>query len=417
MADKPLETWLLELQAMLESLLSHRDPDPSVCGAHAFELIAHEAHRHSSRLPRPRVRLELIDMLTHLSDDALADVRRRSIFYASQNLIDALSHRRFRGDAIACEEAMLYVQDRLQRDDFHRIERFDPTNGAHIKTYLWQIISRLLIDFARSRRHSAGNRDDEYATIEVEAGADAEASLVEQQLEDLLRSVFAEHRDESKSLHTLRERLREHICLTNHERLFLRALFQHDMSIEEIRVLPGFTMSSGDAWRFYYRLLDRLLEAFKKAGALTAMRTLLNAASPRLVLMLESGAVDIEPTAIHYVKAVAGGSSCCHASSQGRIVFGHIEDSFARLKKKLAPWFSPVNATTLVADRWLAAIGEHWSDDAFQVVQIPEIAESFPLGRTQRAALRERYAKKRASHSYMNPEDAVEQTRIEARRP
>lgn len=401
---------------MLQSLLSVAYPDADRRAAEAHALIAHEVRRHA-QTGSLHSSDDLCACLARLPQATLRDIRARCIYYAARNLIEALAHRRIRNNAIAREEAMLYVHDRLQRDDFRRITSFDTAGGASIKTYLWQVISRLLIDFVRSRAVDESLPDDQEDSIPSEA-RDGDAITAEQQLKEILRSVFVDHGAVLERSRTLRERLRERLHLSSHERLFLKALFQYDMPIEEIRALPGFAMSSSEAWRFYYRILDRLLETFKRADALAPLHAMIEASEPKLTLALDERRVEVAATSVHYVRAIDTASSSCEATWRGLLVRARIDDSFARLKKRLAPWFSPVNATTLIADRWLAAAAERFRDDTFEAIEIPGVAERFPIGRSQRAVLAERYAQKIATaDSYTKTQTDDAPSLPEARRP
>lgn len=410
------DSWYRELTGMLISLLGGTKAEPSRCEAEAQALIAHEVRRHATHA-LVQSSDDVCACLARLSNTALRDIRSRSVYYASRGLIEALTYRRLRHNALTREEALLYVQDRLQRDDFRRIDSFDAASGASIRTYLWQVISRLLIDFVRNRSldEEAPETDDEAIPSEDPS---SDTATAEQQLQEILRGVFTEHGTHLIQNHALRERLRERLRLTSSERLFLKALFQFDMPIEEIRTLPGFQMSSSEAWRFYYRLLERLLETFKQADALAALHGMIDASESRLTLQLNQHSVDVTASSIHYVKAVDAGSCSCEATLRGALIHARIDEGFARLKKRLAPWFSPVNPTTLIADKWLAALADRWSDDRLQAIEIPGIGERFPIGRSQRAVLIERYAaKKSASDSYTDTEADGTSSLPEARRP
>ena len=397
-----LPRWLDELERMLESVHTLRPTDTQVAAARGTALIVHELRRIKPDAPIPRSRTALVDQLQRLTPEELQSVRLRSLYYATHELVTLLAHRNLRKDAVAREEAVLYVHDRLQRDDFRRIGGFDPSHGASFKTYMWQVVSRLLIDFIRARKPE---RDE--SSMPAEALADQEqspeADLSETQLRELVSVLFAENASAFAARSALRDRLRTHLDLTSTERLFLKAIFQHDLSIDAVRRLPGFEMSSAEAWRYYYRLLERLLECFKNADALEALRSLAGPEDPRLEVAIERELARIEVTKIRYVKHLTVESAGCHAEWRGQLARGVIADSLARLKKKLAPWFTPINATTLVADDQLRDMHELWNQDESGPLQIPGVDESFVIGRTQWAALRKRYAGKNAgAGSYMD---------------
>jgi DNA-directed RNA polymerase specialized sigma24 family protein len=395
-----LQRWLHELQCMLESVQTLREMDPQVASARGMALLVHELRRLRSDTPLPRSPAMLLEHLQRLGADELRSVRSRTLYYATHELVTLLAHRFLRGDAVAREEAVLYVHERLQRDDFRRIDGFDPSHGASFKTYMWQVVSRLLIDFVRSRKPDPQDSAGVGAISDYEQSPEAELSEV--QLRDAISILFADNQSSVTLRNALRDRLRAHVDLTSTERLFLKAIFRHDLSIDEVRRLPGFEMSSAEAWRYYYRLLERLLDCFKNADALDGLRSLANPEVLRIEVAIENELARIDVTKIRYVKQHTSDSAACHAEWRGRLARGTISDNLARLKKKLAPWFTPVNATTLVADDQLRDMHELWSREEPGALQIPGVEESFAIGRTQWIALRKRYAGKNTGDvSYM----------------
>jgi len=397
-----LQRWFGELERMLESVHTLRPTDPQVAVARGMALVVHELRRIEPDAPTPRSRTALLERLQRLTTEELQSVRLRSLYYATHELVTLLAHRNLRKDAVAREEAVLYVHDRLQRDGFRRIDGFDPSHGASFKTYMWQVVSRLLIDFIRARKPEREESSMTGAAL-ADPEQSPEADLSETQLRELISVLFADIAPSFAVRSALRDRLRTHLDLTSTERLFLKAIFQHDLSIDAVRRLPGFEMSSAEAWRYYYRLLERLLECFKNADALEALRSLSSPEDPRLEITLERELAKIEVTKIRYVKQLTLESAACHAEWRGQLARGVISDSLVRLKKKLAPWFTPINATTLVADAQLRDMHELWNQEESGPVRIPGVDESFAISRTQWAALRKRYAGKNAgAGSYMD---------------
>jgi DNA-directed RNA polymerase specialized sigma24 family protein len=395
------EAFLPALEGMLDSILSVRFADTNK-DERALQLLNHEARRLQPRSAL-HSREDLIAALATLPDVGLLELRRRVLYYACHDLITILAHRHVRRDAIEREDAVLYVQDRLQRDDFRRIDAFDPAHGTSFRTYMWQVISRLLIDFRRSRSGGPQPHAADSADL-VDGSADADAQLNEQQLGELVGALLRDDAsDGANSMSALRSLLRKHLSLTSQERLFLKALFQHDMAIDEIRQLPGFRMTSGEAWRFYYRTLDRLLESFKDAGALTAMRNLIGASEPALTVSIDERTVKIEVRRILYVRQHDDESSHCHVQWQGQTVAALIRESFSRLQKTLAPWFTAVNATTLVADEQLAAAAGQWNSRHPPTLTLAAVPGEFPVGKNQLARLRRRFGEKNPAAESYNP--------------
>ena len=155
-------------------------------------------------------------------------------------------------------------------------------------------------------------------------------------MRELVGAVMAQEGGTIKAMRSIRERLREHLDLTSHERLFLRAMFQYDMTSMRSGHCPAF------AWRrrrrgAYYSLLDRLMESFKDAGVLLAMRGSIGTADPQMTLSIGSAAMSVAVTKIQCVKQLDAERSGCYASHNGSTAFGVIQESFARLKKDWRP--------------------------------------------------------------------------------
>ncbi len=389
------------MEAALDSVLSIRHGQPD--GDPAERRIA--LLRHELRLLNPAMAAsspahDVRGLLLGMPDAEMKVVASRALYYACHDLVVLLAHKYVKGDLIAREEAVLYVQDRLQRDDFRRIRGFDAQHGAMFRTYIWRVVSHLLIDFVRARHRLADTQQQSAeAAREAEELSEpvTEAFVADQQLNEVLSAVLQETSSAVATLGSLRDRLRGHLDLSSTERLFLKAMFCHDMSVEEVRELPGFEMTRGEAWRFYYRLMDRLLDAFKDAGVLPLLRTLIDEREPSLDVVIER-----EPTAapignVSCLRQRDGRSSWCHLVRAGGAVTGVVMESFPKLRTRLAPWFSPINPTTLVADQVLAARGQLWQSAEPAFITVDGVAEPLPVGRAQAAVLRRRFARKAAS--------------------
>jgi len=399
-ASAASERQLLELEAALDSVLSIRygqrsGNDPA---ERRVALLRHELRLLHAEVETSASAVDVRRYLLRLPEAELKLVASRALYYACHDLVTLLAHRYVKGDLIAREEGVLYVQDRLQRDDFRRIRGFDPQNGAVFRTYIWRVISHLLIDFTRAH-HRLTDTQQQTADAARDAGEPSplvpEAFVADQQVSDVLSAVLQEE-PAVAALGTLRERLRPHLDLSSTERLFLKAMFRHDMSVEEVRELPGFEMASGEAWRFYYRLMDRLLDAFKDADVLPLLRTLIDQREPSLDVVIDRRTTTSLIGTISCVRQRDGRSSWCHLARAGEAVTGIVMESFPKLRTRLAPWFSPINPTTLVADQVLAARGQLWQSADAVFITVEGLAEPLPVGRAQAAVLRRRFARKGA---------------------
>jgi hypothetical protein len=390
---------LLELEAALDSVLSIRhgqrgDSDPA---ERRVALLRHELRRLHPDARANSSAEDVSRQLRQLPDAELKLVASRALYYACHDLITLLAHKYVTGAVIEREEAVLYVQDRLQRDDFRRIRGFDPQNGAAFRTYIWRVVSHLLIDFTRARRRSTQTQQqsaDVVRNSDEPGPAAPEALVADQQLNEVLSAVLQETSPAVATLGTLRERLRTHLDLSSTERLFLKAVFCYDLSVEEARELPGFEMTRNEAWRFYYRLMDRLLEAFKDADVLPLLRTLIDEREPTLEVVIERQPTSMPVGSICCVRQRDARSSWCYLTRSGAAATGIVMESFPKLRTRLAPWFSPVNPTTMVADHVLAARRQLWLSAEPVFITVDGIAEPLPLGRAQAAVLRRRFARK-----------------------
>jgi RNA polymerase sigma factor (sigma-70 family) len=402
-----------ELAAMLDSLLRIRCEDGGERAARCLALVTHEMRRQLADAAAPTSRAAALARAPQLSAAQWREVRVRSLYYAAQELVALLALRAVRRNAVLREEAVLYVLERLQRDDFRRIDSFDPSHGASFKTYLWQVVSRLLIDFQRSRARERRTATEAFEPQGTAPGA--EDAAAEREMRDVVGALLIQESATDPANHSLRERLRRQIALTSRERLFLKAIFQHDMSVDEVRRLPGFEMSSGAAWRLYYGLLERLVEDFKDADALGAVRALLGSKLPLLDVAFATETARIEVTRIRHVAELTDATSACQADWRGAATRGVIADGIVRLKRKLAPWFTAVNSTTLVADTVLRELDELRSSEEIRSLRIPGIDAPCPVARAQLDVLRRRFAKNDRADSYKST-DTEAGTDIRAQR-
>ena len=391
-----------DIAATLDALLRIRysaDEQRSQRETIAANYLGNEIRRLKPQLTPPYSLERLLDAAHDLRLSDLDALRNRCLFYGCDDLITMLVHKKIHGDAIAREEAVLYVQDRLQRDDFRRIRSFNVERGASFVTYIWQVVNNLLLDFLRARsKHREQSSDDvdasdASAAAEATVAPSAEAEHAVRQLRDMLTELTNEQRD-AEALHPVRERLRQHLQLTSKERVFLKALFQYDLSMHEIRALPGFAMSTNDAYRFYYRIVEQLLTAFKDAGVLESMRSLVSDAAPRVSLSIDGRAVTIAATLIYYLEQMDRRTTGCHAEWQDSAASGVIDESFSKVCKRLAAYFSGIDTKIAVSDRVLAETCEQWLEGETGVFSIAGIKRTFRIGKRQLALLKLRFAAK-----------------------
>lgn len=386
---------LREIAATLDALLRVRypaDADHPNRNAMIISLLSNEINRYRAT-PLKATSLEEIFAVSALASRDVTLIRNRCLFYGCDSLIGFLVNKRIRYDVIAREEAVLYVQDRLQRDDFRRIHSFQVERGANFVTYIWQVINNLLLDFLRAH----GKHRSQPAESEDASNGDSEScaayqpavdSLVEgEKLRELLVEAMSSERVDD--VHPLRERLRRHLALSSKERIFLKALFQYDMSLAEICELPGFAMSTGEAYRFYYRVMDQLRNAFKSAGVLDAMRDLVSEAAPRITVTLAGERAVVAATRIPYLQQLDRSLTGCHADWKGAVIPGTIHESFNKVSKRLAAYFTPIDSTTAVSDTVLATTHRDWRSTG--QFAIAGIAKPFRISTRILGELRKRF--------------------------
>ena len=394
-----------EIAATLDALLKVRyaeDSERAQRDVLTLGYLGNEVRRRTPGLVKSPSLADIVQAASVFSAADLDAIRCRCLFYGCDDLITLLVHRRIRADAIAREEAVLYVQDRLQRDEFRRIRSYSADRGASFVTYMWQVISNLLLDFGRAHgKHVARTRDDGSEIVErlEEPEPGSEAAVEARQLHEMLAHVMAERSDVAQ-LHPVHERLRAHLDLSSKERVFLKALFQYDLSMNEVRALPAFDMSVNEAYRFYYRIMEKLLDAFKAAGMLDSLRAQVSEAAPRVPMEINGEQAVVSADRIHYLEALNRGTTGCHADWQGTLAAGVIDDSFTKLSKRLAAYFTPIDPATAVADRVLLDKRAEWRDAGEFV--IAGVRRPFRVAKRQLPALRERFAENSAARVRTN---------------
>lgn len=366
----------------------------------AARLIANEL-RHWCPDIRPSAALnEVLSRAESVAPSALAIVRRRCLFYACDHLVMLLVHRRVKGDAIAREEAVLYVQDRLQRDDFRRIDAFKADRGASFVTYMWQVVNNLLLDYLRAHGKRNEKRVDNLqdSIADVDGSAVTEAAEHQVQAEQL-RRVLAETMSENDgvgAVHPLRAKLREHLQLTSKDRVFLKAMFQYDMSVGEICALPGFEMTAAEAYRCYYRIMEQLLQAFKQAGMVESLHSMVRDVAPHTQIVVDGELCKVTANRVFYLLD-AKPQTDCHVRWRGATRPGVIPESFGKVLKRFAAYFTRIDAATAMSDNLLAALQEQWRDTGELVID--GVSRTFRIGARYLAELRRRFSSEKRSET------------------
>ena len=331
----------------------------------ADALISNELKRFVDRQRQQNTETEiLIDVLC---DAELRDVENRCLFYACEELTRYLAKRKIKTNAIMLEEAVLYVQDRLFKDNFRRIKHYQADREVKFKTYIWQVINNLLIDFIR--RHNSQKAKEGFTELtDIETLGDSgtanletpEVQFDQDRIHDAIQSILID-KDESQgiSASALHQKIRPYLQLSHYERLFLRSMFVHDLSIAEVRRLPMFNMAQNEAYRFYYDLMQKLLEVFKQADVVDELTLAISGQSLVQVIVNDSQ-LSFAMEKIVCLQHYSSEQTKCHIAQGSQVITGYIEERLSAVKKQLKSGFSEVDGDTLVADPLLRRLVSEW---------------------------------------------------------
>ena len=298
---------LKQLLEQLDSLLGVRIKSPIERESLALQYVC-ASLKHLNLVTDTRCQWASVnDTVTHISQLEFNQFSHLSLYFASEELIFLLATAKIRDDVLLKEEAILYVQERLYRDNFRRISAYDSQKNASFNTYIHNVISNLIIDFCRkSQRDDAKKRYiDEYSFSEYgvsEQELSESSDLNSPEMDDIIDQQKMSHivhalmESDSENtvleLNNFRQKIRENLNLSAKDRVFLKALYQYDMKINDVRKLPGMNMSTNEAYRYYHEIMLRISRTFRRAGIFRDMRLIFNEVLPTLTVRMESKEVD-----------------------------------------------------------------------------------------------------------------------------
>jgi hypothetical protein len=382
-----LRKTLSELVAVKDSINSIDETCQSVIDA----LIRSEIFRLADL--ESTAKLAIDAKIDTLNDQQMLNVETHCLYYGCDSLIRFLVRSRIKTNLIVQEEAVHYVQDRLLSKNFHRITQFQLDRGVTFKTYIWQVINNLLIDFIRkynSTKKKQGNSDilvaeestEHLLTNAAELNGTLsqpdtmpEAAIDGWRVKEAIRSIFVMNSLLTESAPgSIGARLRPYLDLTHYERLFLKSLFVHELSIGEVRRLPIFNMGQNEAYRFYYGLIQKLLDIFKRAGVVDDLRLAIEGQTQLQVEVEGDTSVISLEKLIGFQEAARERVRCFFIQEDG-VMEGCIRKNYAQVKNQAKSCFTEVDAQTLIAD-WMV---KQWLLTGKPAIEVPEIPLSITV--------------------------------------
>ncbi len=304
-------------------------------------------------------------------DSALwRSLQARALLHACQDVVPILVARHVLdpADLLQREEMALYVLDRLQEDGQRRLRAYDADKGASFRTYLTRVTGNLAIDFLRRRRRE-GEVLDRHRELDLHGGVDDRPEpafdepppdLLEQRdLEQLVGDILAAGGEDAGNAADLRQRLRERLNLNSRERLFLRAIYFSDLSAEQAGRLPGMDMNKHQANSLHRRLLDRLADAFKQAGAYGELQGLVSELERTLALQLDGIETRVAIACLMLVEKQARALCDCRFESREQVRRATIRRDYADLRRRFYEWMTDIRNDAMAADTYLERIDEN----------------------------------------------------------
>ena len=383
----------------IESILSARysgDKQSVFRETLATSYIASALSCATASAPSAKDKDSVSNVLAELAEEQYDRVENQSLYFATEELVYVIVGHKIKHDAIKKEEGILYIQDRLQRDDFRRVASFDPQASASYKTYITHVINNLLIDFVRMWQRQSQLLSNEaglaYAEdLDVAERTDSpfeqatqtmDQLRTDEQIDEFIK-VFLEQPDPDAIIekNDVRQRLRETVSLTAKEKVFLRALFQYEMNINQVRQLPGFNYSVNEAYSYYNNIIEKIAVAFRKAGVFHELRDIFSPLVPKI--KVREGAEELTKyvTDVVYLQKVAQDKTHCFLVDNDDVAQFEILDSIKAVQKQFKFYMSVISANTVVGDDHVEKVIK--TETPFSVsVRLFRVSESFKVGKS-----------------------------------
>lgn len=343
----------------------------------------------SSFFSKPEISLtaeDCSDMLSGLAPSQWDDLEVNCFFYASEELASYLVGRQLKYSDLLKEEACLYIHDHLYRNDFKRIRRYDKNSSAKFSTYMWRVISNLIIDFSRKKSLETELVDTNIDFEDVLASTEEQESqasvLDELNLQRLVETILETDENDSQmpERNSARRRLRECLELTAKERVFLRALCQSNLNINQVRMVPGFKMEKNEAYQFYQNIFNRIARAFKQAGIYHEWQKILMGDIEKIDVIYSGNKITTPVTEVFYIKQETQDKTSCCAKPRGRPEEGIIEASYKTLKKRFEQYFTSIQADVMVANLYVEDVFEKHTEKESTYVRLRYLNREFQVG-------------------------------------
>jgi len=327
-----------------------------------------------SKAPQVRERLAAQYLRHELEAAAAGDgcedwstIEARVLFFACQDVVPHLVRRHCYdpGDRLMQEEMAVYVMERLQRDRLRRIRAYDPDKGAAFSTYLKRVVANLATDFLRrgqreselfDRHHTVGLHGEpetpagEPMTRPPDPAADGGG---EGDMEKVVAGILEQPLDEAADPDDLRQRLRPHLRLDARERLFLKAIYFNDLSAEQAGTLPGMGMNKHQANSLHRRLLERLADAFRQAGAYDELQSLVMELAQTLAVSVDGVRARIALERLMVLEKTGREHSGCFFDAGDEARRGDVAQPYAGLRKILFSRMLDIRSDAMAAEAYL----------------------------------------------------------------
>ncbi len=317
-----------------------------------------------------------------------ATVEARVFLFACQDLVPHLVRRYCYdpADHLMREEMALYVLERLLQDDMRRIRAFAPDKGAAFSTYLKRVIANLATDFLRRSVRRAEVVDRHLGVGlegEPENAAGESLPVVRPErpseplggdMERVVAAILAQSEGDLADPDDLHQRLRPHLRLDARERLFLKAVYFEDLSAEQAGGLPGMGLNKNQANSLHRRLLERLADAFKKAGVYGDLQSLVAELGDTLAVSVQGVLARVAPNHLILVEKTARTRCGCEFDAGKRAVSGQIGDEYGRLRKRLMAYMLDFRDDAMAGEAYLDGF-----DTGAKRLRLKWIERAFPV--------------------------------------
>ncbi len=331
--------------------------------------------------------------INELSKIDLTKIIKISLYYSCDPLIEFLVKKQIKGSILLQEYAIDYIKEKLCANDYKWIAYFDCSKGASFKTYIQKFIEHRITDFIRQNKnqhkivsldhnseHDIGysikfdlNRQLYSNTNEdgyYREGIAFESRHYKEQLITLINAVIGENSEEDKKKllnNAIYYQLKEYLQLSHKQIAFLKAYYQHELTLKDIGRLPGMNMSISQAYAFYKKTENTVRQAFKKAGVFSDIIDFLGEKNTKINIAVQHSDLAINVKRILTIHKTTPQSCSClflHKPPENMLLDdkaqqGSIQQAYKILQRQdFFCRFTRVDAHTAVADEYIEYIAK-----------------------------------------------------------